>query len=45
MLLQREGPDLALNGCAGGHQICLLLKVDRPCPAATSQFAQLTSFN
>ena len=39
MLLQREGPDLALNSRAGSHQICPLLKVDRPCrrAAATSQ--------
>jgi len=40
MLLQREGPDLALNSRAGSHQICPLLKVDRPCrrAAVTSQF-------
>jgi hypothetical protein len=38
---------LALNGRADTHQICPVLKVDRPChrAAATSQFAQLTSFN
>jgi hypothetical protein len=31
---------LALNGRAGSHQICPLLKVDRPCrrAAVTSQF-------
>ena len=41
MLLQREGPDLALNSRAGSHQICPLLKVDRPCrrAAATSQLS------
>jgi len=34
---------VALNGHAGSHQVCPLLKVDRPChlAAVTSQFDHL----
>jgi len=34
-LLQRMSPEVALNGHAGSHQICPLLKVDRTCHRAT----------
>jgi hypothetical protein len=45
-LLQRISPLLALNGHAGSHQICPLLKVDRTCHrvAVTSHIDPLLPF-